>query len=263
MIRRLIAFTDFNGEAQVEEHFFHMGKSELLNMELGVDGGMEAMLKTLVANENQSGMIGVIKDIIVKSYGVKSPDGKRFEKTDAIRDAFLESPAFDALFMEMITNVEGAIEFMNGILPKDLADASQVRKAVQDAKLPGKTASLAFYDEAQRMSPAAVAEFPNPVDDMKIARDMIASEPRHPAVVPDPNKLDKDSVWPGSSDEDEADERLEQDVASGLRNPRDKDGELLPWALREPTQLEQTRMERSQLMEAFARKSRGWTPPAS
>ena len=257
MIRRLIAFTDFNGEAQVEEHFFHMGKSELLNMELGVDGGMEAMLKTLVANENQSGMIGVIKDFIVKSYGVKSPDGKRFEKTDAIRDAFLESPAFDALFMEMITNVEGAIEFMNGILPKDLADAPQVRKAVKDAKLPGKTASLAFYDEAQRMSPAAVAAVPDPLADMKIARDMIASEPRHPAVVPDPNKLDQSGMWP-------SDDQAHNDFqVTGLKLSRGKDDELVPWALREPTQLELVKMTRPQLADVMKRKNSGWTPPAS
>jgi hypothetical protein len=48
---------------------------------------------------------------------------------------------------------------------------------------------------------------------------------------------------------------------SGLMKPRDKDGNLLPWALREPTPKEQMKMTKEQLMDVMRRQSSTWKPP--
>ena len=52
-----------------------------------------------------------------------------------------------------------------------------------------------------------------------------------------------------------------QDSQSGLDHPRDKENKLYPWAFREPTQAELSRMAKPQMLEVFKRKSSGWTPP--
>lgn len=51
------------------------------------------------------------------------------------------------------------------------------------------------------------------------------------------------------------------DEQSGLAHPRDKANKLLSWAFRAPTNAEQTRMSRQQLLEVMSRQSKGWSPP--
>lgn len=48
---------------------------------------------------------------------------------------------------------------------------------------------------------------------------------------------------------------------SGLPNPYNSDGEILPWAYREPTEKELMKMANHQMQEIYARKASGWAPP--
>jgi len=219
MIQKEIEFEDFNGEMQTETCYFHLSKSELIDMELETTGGMEDQLKNLLKSENGAEMVKLFRKFILMSYGAKSPDGRRFDKTPELTEAFESSPAFDALFVEMMTDPGAAVNFINGMVPKSLSDTPEVQAAVVKAT---KT---------------------------------IQGVP-----LPDPNKLDKRGAWPGSTDEDEADERLQQDITTGLDHPRDGTGEYLPWAFREPTQIEMTQMSRTRLHDAFKRKNSGWVP---
>ena len=67
-------------------------------------------------------IIKIFKDLILKSYGEKSIDGKRFEKKNgALAEAFAETEAFSELFMELATDADKAAEFVNGIVPADMA----------------------------------------------------------------------------------------------------------------------------------------------
>ena len=63
------------------------------------------------------GIIDTMKDIILKSYGVKSPDGRRFIKNQEVRDAFAQTEAYSQLFMELATNAKAASDFVAGIIP--------------------------------------------------------------------------------------------------------------------------------------------------
>lgn len=134
MIKKTITYEDFNGEQQTEDFYFHLSKSELIDIETGVEGGMGNLMANLVKMAEPGPIVKQFREIIVRSYGVRSPDGKKFDKTDELTRDFLASPAFDALFSEIIASEKAAEEFVYGIMPKDLV--AQVQNSAQDVQLP-------------------------------------------------------------------------------------------------------------------------------
>lgn len=132
MIKKTVTYEDFNGEQQTEEFYFHLSKSELIDIETGVEGGMGNLLTNLVKTAEPGPIVKQFREIITKSYGVRSPDGKKFTKTDELTRDFLASPAFDSLFSEIIASEQAAEEFVYGIMPKDLV--AQVQNQPVDAR---------------------------------------------------------------------------------------------------------------------------------
>lgn len=123
MLAKTINYTDFNGDTHSETFYFHLSKRDLVEMSLDVIGtDLSAYLENIVASNNPSEILHAFQEILAASIGVKSEDGKRFIKNDEIRQAFLESNAYEELFMELMTNEKYAAEFIQGILPSDLAE---------------------------------------------------------------------------------------------------------------------------------------------
>lgn len=120
MLKRNITYQDFNGETVKETFYFNLTKTELIELELSYEGGLEKTIQRIIKAENLKEIVVEIKKIVLLCYGLKSEDGKRFIKSDEIRDAFSQSAAFDALFMELATNDEAASNFIMGALPNDL-----------------------------------------------------------------------------------------------------------------------------------------------
>lgn len=120
MLRKTITYTDFNGNERTEDFYFNLTKAELTEMEMVTDGGLTNKLQRIVDTNDSKAMIDTFKDIICRSYGVKSEDGKRFVKNDELRNAFLQSEAYSELFMELVTNPEASVAFVNGIIPQNL-----------------------------------------------------------------------------------------------------------------------------------------------
>jgi hypothetical protein len=121
MLKKSITYTDFNGNEQTEDFYFHLSRTELTEMEVSVTGGMSETLKRIVATENAKDLIEIFKKIILDSVGEKTEDGKRFVKNEAITEDFVSSPAFDVLFMDLATNSDAAAAFIKGIMPPDFA----------------------------------------------------------------------------------------------------------------------------------------------
>lgn len=121
MIKKTITYVDYNGNQRTEDHYFNMSKSEIMKMEMGVSGGFAEMIQRVVAAQDQPALMQIFEEFIHKSYGVKTPDGKGFRKTAADLEAFISTPAYDELFMELCTNAEAAAAFINGVIPADLA----------------------------------------------------------------------------------------------------------------------------------------------
>lgn len=121
MLKKVIAYTDYNGVERKEEHFFNLNKAEIMEMELSIVGGLTSMINRVVAAQDGPTIMKIFKDLILKSYGIKSPDGIQFEKSEAISRKFEQSGAYDVLFMELVTDAKAAADFINGIVPADVA----------------------------------------------------------------------------------------------------------------------------------------------
>lgn len=122
MLKKTITYDNFNGERVTEHFFFHLSKAELVELEMSYDGGLSEMLTKIVAAEDSKSIIAEFKKIVLGAYGQKSPDGRRFIKNQQLRDEFESTEAYSELFMELITNTDAAIEFINGVIPKNLAE---------------------------------------------------------------------------------------------------------------------------------------------
>lgn len=129
MIKKTITYTDYNGLERTESFYFNLSKAEVMEMELSADGGMAESIQKIVDAKDAPAIIRVFKDLVLKAYGVKSDDGRRFMKvkSDGSRyaDDFKETEAYSQIFMELATDAKAAADFVNGIVPADLAKKAE------------------------------------------------------------------------------------------------------------------------------------------
>ena len=129
MLSKKIKYTDYNGVEREESFLFNLSKAELMEMELGITGGLSDMLKNIIASQDTPSIVKIFKDLILKAYVEKSPDGKRFikidEKGNPLSVAFSQTEAYSNLFMELATDSDAATNFIRGIVPGDI-DISDV-----------------------------------------------------------------------------------------------------------------------------------------
>lgn len=122
MLKKTIKYTDYNGTERNEDFYFNLTKAELMEMEMGTSGGLGESIQRIVSAQDAPAIIKVFKDLVLRSYGIKSPDGKRFIKNDAIREEFEQTEAYSILFMELATDADAAAKFVNGIVPQDMIE---------------------------------------------------------------------------------------------------------------------------------------------
>ena len=117
MLKKTITYTDYNGTTRKEDFYFNLTQAEVTELEVSVEGGLVEQINRIVAAQNGKVIIETFKDIILRAYGEKSPDGRRFIKNQEVRDAFAQTEAYSNLFMELATDAKAASEFVNGIVP--------------------------------------------------------------------------------------------------------------------------------------------------
>lgn len=117
MIKKTITYTDYNGTERTEDHYFNLTEAELMEMEMSTTGGLAEMIQRIVAAQDTPAIIKIFKELVLKAYGQKSPDGRRFIKNDDLREEFSQTEAYSKLFMELATNADAAAKFVNGIMP--------------------------------------------------------------------------------------------------------------------------------------------------
>lgn len=121
MFKKTVTYTDYNGVERKEDFFFNLNKAELMEMEMGTTGGYAEMIQKIVDAKDAPSIIRIFKELVLKSYGVKSDDGKRFIKSQELSDAFSQTEAYSQIFMELATDDKAAAEFVNGVVPAELA----------------------------------------------------------------------------------------------------------------------------------------------
>ena len=129
MLKKTITYTDYNGNKRTENFYFGLNKAELMDMELSVTGGMRQLLQMIIDKQDIPRIIDSFKKLIRASYGEKSPDGRRFIKSEELTDAFVQTEAYSELYMEMLSDADKAAAFINGIMPAEVMVKMQEREA--------------------------------------------------------------------------------------------------------------------------------------
>ena len=126
MLVKTITYEDYNGNQRTEDFYFNISKAEVIEMELGVDGGLDARIKRLTQTMDGPEIMKLFKEIILKAYGVKSDDGKRIIKSEQLSTEFTQTEAYSELLMELCTDPEKAADFIKQILPKKVSQNSSI-----------------------------------------------------------------------------------------------------------------------------------------
>lgn len=128
MYKKTITYKDYNGEDRTEDFYFHLNQAELTKMQLEIPGGLTGMIDRITQRKSGPDIMEVFNTLIEKSYGVKSPDGRKFVKSKEILDDFLQTEAYNVFFMELVTSADAASDFFNKIIP-DMSAFEEKAKA--------------------------------------------------------------------------------------------------------------------------------------
>jgi hypothetical protein len=120
MLKRTIKYTNYDDEETEDIFYFNLSKPELVEMEVEHEQGLGKFLQGIIDTKDHKALIEKFKEIVLKAYGEKSPDGKRFIKSDQLREEFSQTAAYSTLFMELAIDDGAAATFIMGILPKDM-----------------------------------------------------------------------------------------------------------------------------------------------
>ena len=136
MLKRTIKYEDYNGEQASDIVYFNLSKSELVELEVNYQRGFGEHLQAIIDAEDRKALIAEFKQIILMAYGIKSEDGKRFEKSEELSMKFAQTAAYNALFIELATDENAAAIFIQGIVPTDLTDEVEQDKPQMPPPVP-------------------------------------------------------------------------------------------------------------------------------
>lgn len=125
MLKETITYKDYNDVERTEPFYFNLTEAELMELEMSTEGGLAERINKIVAAKDAPAIIAIFKDLVLKAYGEKSPDGKRFVKSAEIATAFSQTEAYSQLFMKLATDADAAAKFVNGIIPESRKKAVQ------------------------------------------------------------------------------------------------------------------------------------------
>lgn len=122
MYRIPVTYTDYNGVERTEDFWFNLSKAELAEMEYGIAGGYSAIVQKIIDSKDFPALIKHFKALVLKAYGVKSDDGRRFMKSEELATEFSQTEAYSEIFMSLAGDDKKAADFVNGIMPDSLRD---------------------------------------------------------------------------------------------------------------------------------------------
>ena len=126
-----ITYTDYDGVQHTDKFYFNISKAELIEMDASETGGLTKRLQEIVDANETADIFKRVKSMILKAYGRKSPDGKRFIKSPEMSQEFEQTEAYSELIMEFMQNPKSFEEFMRHTLPK--VDVEETTKPTGNA----------------------------------------------------------------------------------------------------------------------------------
>lgn len=141
MLKKTITYTDYDGMERTEDFWFNLSKTELTKLDAELPGGVLGVLRKIIDKKDRKALVDFIETLILRSYGEKTLDGKRFVKTPEMAEEFMQTPAYDELFMSILSDTDSQTSFINGIIPQSMAkeieatDKKQVENALAEQGL--------------------------------------------------------------------------------------------------------------------------------
>lgn len=129
MLKKTITCKDYNGNEYTQDYYFNLNQAQVMEMQLGTAGGLAAKIKKAVDSQDVPTIKAIFKDLILNAYGEISDDGKRFIKSQALRDAFEQTEAYSQLFVELATDAKKAEEFVKAVMPEVKEEAKAATPA--------------------------------------------------------------------------------------------------------------------------------------
>lgn len=123
MYKKTIKYVDYDGNEREEDFYFNLSRAEIMEMNFSKDGNLVEYLEKIKSTVDIPKIAEFFKELIMKSYGEKSLDGKSFRKKKdghLLVEDFMETEAFTELYMELATNADAASAFVGGIIPNDM-----------------------------------------------------------------------------------------------------------------------------------------------
>ena len=134
MLKKTVTYTDFNDVERTEDFYFHLTKAKLIEMETGTVGGLSEKIQKIIDSKETGKIIELFKTLLLVSYGEKSEDGRSFIQDEETSKKFSQTAAYSELFMSLATDEKAAADFVNGILPADLAKEAKKEMAKLEKK---------------------------------------------------------------------------------------------------------------------------------
>jgi hypothetical protein len=126
-------FPDFDGNERTEDFYFNFMESELAHMQFTTKGGLAGTINKIISTKDTPGLIAIFEELLQKSYGEKTPDGRGFRKSPELLQSFMETNAYSQIYMRLATDDKAGAEFINNVVPKKMQEAA---KKAQQSKTP-------------------------------------------------------------------------------------------------------------------------------
>lgn len=164
MLVKTITYTDYDGNERTEKHYFNLNKAEVVKwVTTSGDYTLDKVLARIADERNGKRIMEIFEDLIHRSYGRKSLDGRHFEKREEYWLEFYESEAYSEMFMEIVSDAKKAAEFVKAIIPNDMT--SEIKKII-DANPEGIPDSVKDYLLNDDPTPAPVTNPTTPIQNI-------------------------------------------------------------------------------------------------
>ena len=161
MFKMPVTYRTYEGTEVTKDFYFNLNKGEIAEMNFAFEGGFEEFLENLRSEPNVKDMMKVFKELIIKAYGKRLPDGQ-FVKSDEYTQAFAASDAYSEVFLKFIENkddfvntfLEGAMNVPVESIRRGLEDNPELKAMAEEAGV-----TIAADPMASQTKPAPISEF--------------------------------------------------------------------------------------------------------
>lgn len=130
MFKHPVTYVDFNGNERKEDLYFHLSLPEVVRIEAEIGKPLKEHIDDLVTNNRLNDLLSFLEKVILSAYGVKTANGKAFNKSKEIREEFEYSPAYAEVFEQLVTTPDLARKFGENVTDNGKGKKNQVAPTV-------------------------------------------------------------------------------------------------------------------------------------